>query len=94
MDILCLCDEVANHNCIKRHQIKCCGAKSEKTCVANFINTLSWCLYCGEKSNPIEDQLYLLPIPSSQLGATEYKNFKFQCGGVQWLQVGNFCQWS
>lgn len=63
-DVLCVCDEVANHNCMTRHQMKCCGAMFEKSCLTDFINTLSWCPYCGVKSNVIEEQLYSLPLPS------------------------------
>jgi hypothetical protein len=36
----------------------------EKTCLTDFINTLSWCPYCGVKSDSIEEQLSLLPMPS------------------------------
>ena len=63
MDILCVCDELVNHNCITRHQMKCCGAMFEKTCVTNFINILSWYPYCGEEARLMKEQLYSFLIP-------------------------------
>ncbi len=62
--MLCVCDQLENHNCMTCHKMKCCGAMFEKACLTNFINTLSWCPYCGVKSDSIEEQLYSLPIPS------------------------------
>ena len=64
MDVLCVCDQVENHNCTTRHKMKCCGAIFEKTCLTNFINTLSGCPYCRVKSDSIKEQLSSLPIPS------------------------------
>ena len=63
-DVLCVCDEVKNHNCMTRHQMQCCGATFEKSCLTNFINTLSWCPYCGVKSNLIQEKMDSLPLPS------------------------------
>ena len=63
-DVLCVCDQVSNHNCVTRHKMNCCGATFEKTCLTDFINTLSWCPYCGVKAESIQEQLSSLPMPS------------------------------
>jgi hypothetical protein len=75
-DVLCVCDQVENHNCITRHKMTCCGAVFEKTCLTDFINTLSWCPYCGEKADSIEEQLASLPMPSRARRSTDLARAK------------------